>query len=213
MEKRVEAKHLGRTFFFSIIIATILFFSIFGITNTFAYMNYRSIEANNNAVLEDIISISSRLDEFECEDNLLSESSQDLDNSAFKISILEQRFGKHDYRVLKIKKLYSELEYTHFRLVNKFKEECGANFITILFFYVNDEDFEDDNERASFVIGAFKESHDVGVMIYSFDAELDLPLIKELREEYNVTYAPVIVMNEGEPFYPRNIDYLRGYAF
>ena len=213
MEKRIEAKHLGRSFLFSFIIATVLFFLIFGIANTFSYMNYKSISENNNAVLENIIKVSDRLENFECEDSLLSESSNDLDNSAFKITLLEQRFGKHDLRVLNIKKLYSELEYTHFNLVNKFKKECGADFVTILFFYVNEDDFESDNERASYILGAFKESHISGVMIYSFDAELDLNTVKELRKKYNVTYAPVIVVNEGNPFYPKNIDDLREYNF
>ena len=209
MQEREHDPHLIKKVVMAFFTTVILFVLVFSIANGISYYNYKSIVEKNNAVLQDIAEVELRLENFLCDNSLLAKSSRNLDSSGFKISILETRFGKYDERVLKVKKLYSQLEFSHFSLVNKFKEECGADISTILFFYSNDESVEEESEKTGFILGSFRKGNFESIMIYSFDINLDFELIRTLREEYNITHAPVIVVNEEEPFYLRNIDDLR----
>ena len=151
------------------------------------------------------------MENFICDNSLLVESSKNLENSGFRISLLEKRFGIYDERVLNTKKLYSELEFSHFSLVNRFKKECVSEITTILFFYSNSENLADESEKMGFILGSFKRDNFEKIMIYSFDVNLDFKLIRILKSEYKISSAPVIVVNEGSPFYLRNINDLRNF--
>ena len=165
----------------------------------------------NDIILNGLNNAKLRLDNFVCDNQLLVSSSKDLDNIGFKISILEKRFGKKDLRVLEKKKLYSDLEIMHFNLIKKFNINCNSGFTTLLFFYSNEIGVIDESENTAFILSSFKTNNPSKIMIYSFDYNLDYETINKLKVEYNVSFAPSVLINEKDLIYLKNIDNLKTY--
>ena len=101
--------------------------------------------------------------------------------------------------------MYSVLEKRHFDIIQKFNENCGANYSTVFFFYSNLEGYETRNDRVAYILRSLKGLYPDKIMVYSFDYDLDYELINELKEEYGVNSIPSVVFNEGEPFSLENI--------
>jgi hypothetical protein len=205
MKRRKFGKNLIFILILSFIIATVIFVDVFFIAHAVSYFNYQGIKTKNNILVEYINLADERLNNFVCDNKLMEESSLSLDEISIKLSLLEKRFGKDDLRVLEQKKLYSELENLHYELIKEFEKNCGLDFISVLFFYNNEREFEDESERMGFILTSFKQKALSNVMIYSFDCNLDSPIIDNLKEKYNITKCPIVVINEGEAFYLRNI--------
>ena len=198
--------------FWAFIIATLIFVIIFVIANSVSYLNYQYI-ANQNNLIGESIDVLENYPAFEsCDDSSLFLASEKLDEVGKNMGLLEQRFGKQDRRVLEQKKLYSILEYRHFELVKEFSENCSKDYITILFFYSNENEKELASETVSHILSLFKGQNEKKVMIYSFDYDLDSEFINQLKKDYEVDFAPKISINEGVPFYPRNIEDLDNYS-
>ncbi len=204
MVKRFERPVIIRLIL-SLMIAIIVFSGIFLLANSISYLNYKSIGSQNNLIGDYVSDINSRLENFVCSDTLLFEASQMLDDVGVQIGILEKRFGKNDERVLSQKQFYSSLEHAHFKIVNRLIVECGHNFTTILFFYSNAEEVEEESERTGYILSSFKEKYFETTMVYSFDYNMNFELIDDLKQQYNVTWAPLVVVDGGEPFYVGNI--------
>jgi hypothetical protein len=193
------------------VIATGIFIIIFVIANSVSYLNYQYI-VNQNNVIEEAIGVLEDYPEFDiCEDSSLFLASEQLDIVGNRMSLLEQRFGKNDPRVLEQKKLYSLLEFRHFELVKEFSNKCPQNYTTIVFFYSNIDGKQIASETISYMLSLYKEQGNESVMVYSYDYDLDSELIEELKEKYGFDFAPKISINEGEPFYPKNIQDLENY--
>jgi|SRR3989338_7502096 len=195
----------------SFIISTFVFLMFFLIANSVSYLNYREISSENNLILQSISHFDGVLSEFTCNEGLLIDSSDKLDRVASKLTLLEKRFGKKDSRVLEQKKLYSELEYRHFNIVEKFNSVCNNSYVTVLFFYSNLNDRESESERMGFILTAFEREDADNVMIYSFDYDLNTSVTASLVMTYNVTRVPVAIVNGRDALYVRNIRELERY--
>jgi len=146
-----------------------------------------------------------------CSTSFVYEASVRLDDAGARIGLLEIRIGKDDKRVLEQKKIYSEIELKHFEIVKFLRDKCNADYLPVLFFYSNSDEFKDASESMGYILGAFKNENGNKIMIYSFDVDLDSDSIGLLREEYNVTKVPVAVVNEKVLIYPTNIRELEVY--
>jgi len=208
--KRRKEPFLKRLFL-SFVLATVLFIFIFLFAYFISYSNYKGISSQNNVISESLDRLDFILNEGSCDDELLLESSKSLDIVGSKLSLLEKRFGNDDIRVLEQKNLYTDLEVKHFNIIKNFNENCGRKFITFFFFYSNIGDKQDKSELMGSILGSFKIKNGEKVMVYSFDFNLDYTTIKELIDEYNVTEAPIVVAEESEFIYVRNIDDLDAY--
>ncbi len=189
-------------------IATFVFVGIFLIANSIPYLNYQTIINQNNIIQQSINESRNHLMNFVCETEILLEVSDKLGDVGTRLEVLEKRFGKEDWRVLEEKKKYSLLEYEHFEYIKKFSEDCDKEFITILFFYSNFGVLEGRSEGVSYILDSLRKKYSGKVMVYSFDYNLDLDLINELKEKYQVDSAPKIVVNEEKVFYLENIEEL-----
>ena len=58
---------------------------------------------------------------------------------------------------------------------------------------------------------SFKKLNSDKIMIYSFDYNLESSIINKLKRDYNITGAPIIVIDEQRQIYARNIDDLEPY--
>ncbi len=198
-------KYLGKLFV-SVIIGTILFMGIFGLANYITYVAYQRTLNQVNTIEKQINELSSFLNESDCKNTLLFESSQRLDDAGSKIGLMEREFGKKDKRVLEQKKLYTELEYKHFLIVKKLNEKCETTQDIIFFFYSNEDDFEDVGEEMGYILTIFKMQNPGKIMIYSFDYELDSEIIASLKKEYLISDVPIVVINGEITLKVKNIE-------
>ncbi len=77
----------------------------------------------------------------------------------------------------------------------KIKEECNENVITILFFYSNNPEYVGLSENEGIVLGFIKKKYgNDKIKVYSLDIDLDLQSISYLKERYNITRIPSLVI-------------------
>ena len=191
------------------ILANALFLSIFVFAYGISYLNYQEIKSTNSIISNYIDDFNLYLDESICVGSRLNEASEKLDIVGSKLDLLEDRFGKHDNRVLEQKKLYSDLEHKHMLIVNEFNEKCKGGFNILLFFYSNEGKLEEESKNMGFILGTYKKQNPEKAMIYSFDANLDYFLINELKEKNEIKNAPIAVI-KGNKIYIRNINEIEG---
>ncbi len=200
-----------RRYLASFLIATFLFILIFAVAHSFAYVIYERNARESEVIQKYISDLDNDLRNQSCSDHLMFDASSKLDNVGNRIDLLEKRMGKSDPRVVAQKKQYGELEYAHFRIVQRLNKDCGARFITLLYFYTQAKEESDANEQTAYILNAFKAEDSDRIMIYSFDASLDSGLIKNIRAWYNVTTTPLVVVNEKDSLTLRNIKQLDVY--
>lgn len=199
--------------FLSFILATTIFIIVILVSSGVSYYNYQRISSQNNIVIKylDDMDVLLNMSINDCGEDILIKSSVLLDEVGGKLDLLEKRFGKKDTRVLEQKELYSRLELKHFKLIKQIGEKCDEDYVTLLFFYSNNGELEEESERMSFVLRTFKDRIPEKIMIYSFDYNLDSSVTQDLKQKYNVTNAPVAIINEQDKIYVRNVEDLTPY--
>ncbi|MBS3127885.1 hypothetical protein J4410_01975 [Candidatus Woesearchaeota archaeon] len=100
-------------------------------------------------------------------------------------------FNKKDFDFLKRK--YFLLELRMLALLTQLNKECDEDYVPILFFYQVDDTL---SERQGFILDEISESYEGKVLVLSFDKEYkDEPLIMSLRDFYDVTFAPTLIID------------------
>jgi len=181
----------------SFIIATILFSGGFLLGYLVTYSKYQSVSISQEKIRYQImdLDLQGKLITSSCDSLNTLPLSSELDNMGSIIGILEERLGKNDNKVLEQKKIYSMLEIQHFLLIKDYNKKCNKSIPTLLFFYSNAEEFSDQSNKMGYVLSNIK-SQKKQVMIYSFDYDLNYPLIEILKRNYNITKQNTVLINE-----------------
>jgi len=186
-------------YIFAFLIGTILFAFGFMIVYSISYFEYQRVSnlQSNTAynIFEDKLSYSF-FNESICTNISLEKISNDLGFQGAVINDLENKFGKNDERVLDRKKFYSIVLLEHFEFVKLLNEKCNSNISTILFFYSN---IPSESERSGGVgrlLDIIGSKNPGKIMVYSFDVNLNSDMIKKIKEKYNITGSPIVVINE-----------------
>jgi len=132
----------------------------------------------------------------ECNEEALAVFSSKLDHSGVLISLLEDKFGKDDKIVLDQKKQYALLEIQHFLTIKDYSERCNKKIDLLLFFYSNSKEYGEEAKNIGKILDKVKSERDRKVMVYSFDYDLDMDIVKFMKILYNVTSPDTIVVNE-----------------
>lgn len=104
-------------------------------------------------------------------------------------------FRRKDYDYLKRK--YFLLELRFLGLVQRANEECGRQYVPIVFFYEIDDE---ESERQGFILEELSKGYEQQVVVLSLDREYaDEPLVQVLARNYNVTSAPTTII-DGQVF-------------
>lgn len=200
-----------RRLFFAFVLTNLLFLFIFLISYSVSYLNYERIVDQNKIIQSYIDKIDDDLNKSSCSYTLLFETSEKLDFVGNNLEVLEKRFGSEDRRVVEQKTLYSELEEKHFEIAKHLNDKCNSSFVTILFFYSNDDTHFENSRFEGYLLDSFKKEHPNKVMVYSFDYGLQIDFIQNYLKKYNITEIPQVVVNENDVFYVNNIDSLNKY--
>jgi len=207
MEDNPREPFIGKLLF-AFLISISIFAIIFFVSYQVSYSNYIGIKGQSTIINQSLFEMKNLLNgNFSCEDSILLKSSQILEDSGERISILEQRLGFDDPIVRGQKKIYSQLEFNHYQMILLFNKKCSKNFLPFLFFYSNKKNkFE--NQKVSSILSSFKIEFPKTVMVYSFDSGLNDPPIQNLIKFYNLTSFPVVVSPENKTLYLKNINQL-----
>lgn len=201
----MQESSYGKRYLWAFIIATALFIIIFSVAYSVSYFNYQDIAGQNNIIDEYISEIDSMSNVSVCSSNLLFDASERLDVVGNRLSVLERRFGKTDYRVLEQKRLYTDLELRHFDLVKRLDNLCNYSFITALFFYSNSGPYADESDSVGYMVSTFKAEDKERIMVYSLDVGLGYEVIGNLTEKYSIDKIPVVLIDERDKVYANNI--------
>ncbi|MEW6328931.1 MAG: hypothetical protein AB1468_02315 [Candidatus Micrarchaeota archaeon] len=110
-----------------------------------------------------------------------------------KLDFLEKRKGKTDAEVMQLKKSYTLMQMRNYFLLKKIDELCGSSHRVLLYFYSN----ENYNERADqgLVISAVLAERSGAFVVFHFDVNVDLPVLKVFKDTFGVTTAPTIIID------------------
>jgi hypothetical protein len=205
MENRSREPFLARLLI-AFLITGFVFGIIFFVSYQISYANSRAIKSSNSLIDQSLFQMDTLLrSNYSCNDSLLVSSSSLLDENGKMISILETRLGFDDPVVMQEKGVYSSLEWDHYELIKTFDEKCSKNFYPFLFIYSN-KNHKSESENAGSILSAFKQEHPDSV--YSFDADLNYPILNSLKKDYPLNSFPVIITPRNETLYLTNINQL-----
>jgi len=196
MEKREFEK---KRYILSIIIGTVLFLLVLGITYSISYFEFQRISIQQTAlayrIFEDKLDYSF-FDKPICFNESFKNISNDLAFQGTIMNDLEKKFGKGDAQVLLRKEFYSLIELEHLEFVNSKIKNCDFNTNTILFFYSNlNKDLSRSEEVGKMLTNLYSINSN-NLIIYSFDINLNSTLIHNLLNKYNIEKSPTILVNE-----------------
>jgi len=183
----------------SFLISTLLFISIFIISNWIIISEYQRNTELQQRIEQKIYFIDSNAIQ-NCTDYLTT-ASIELDNAGSILGILEDRLGKNNPIVISQKENYSRLELKHFFSIKNYMKRCNKNITTILFFYSNKKEYTEDAEIKGYILSKIKRDDPERIMIYSFDYDLNTETINILKELYNIKKPNIIIINEKTILY------------
>ena len=104
--------------------------------------------------------------------------------------------NKDELDVLKNEYLLAQIRY--WMLAERTRKLCGTDIATILYFFSDEKECPDCDKQA-FVLTYLKKRFKDKLLIFSFDSKFEAePMIPLLKNTYNVTIYPTIVI-EGKP--------------
>lgn len=117
---------------------------------------------------------------------------EELFKMGTRLESMESELGVDDPRVLELKEYYVLLEIRHWLFLKKVKEQCNRDYEFILYFYSNLGDC--DNCKKQGYVFDYLHSKYQKINIYSFDFNINNPLITTLKSVYNITTTPSSVI-------------------
>jgi len=142
-------------------------FLFLDITESNISCNYLISTANRLG--EETTSMASEVDKYE--------NAQKVDDAAFKA----------------LKKTYTITLIRDWLTLEKIKQSCNGSYTIVLYFYSNKQC--DKCQDQGIVLSYLKEKLGNEVLIFALDGDIDLGIIKALRESYVIYEYPTVVVN------------------
>lgn len=189
-----------RRYILAFLIGTFIFVIGFIITYTISYIEFSRMsniqDQTSYAIFEDKLYYRF-FNESDCFVEKFNKISEDLREQRSIMAVLEDRLEKNNKNVLFRKKFYTLIELEHLELVRHFNKNCNSNTSTILFFYSNEKEDIEQSEDAGKILDYLSNKYPE-LIIYSFDINLESGLIVSLKQKYNVSESPIIIINEDK---------------
>ena len=121
--------------------------------------------------------------------------SSDLFNVGRRLDALERERGSKDLDVISLKKYYTALQLRDYLYFKKANTECNSSYLLNLFFYSNDKDKCPECGDQGLIL-TYARNKNKKLRTYSFDVDVDSPLINYLIKGYNITSVPSVSFND-----------------
>lgn len=128
-----------------------------------------------------------------------------------KLDFMEQRLGKKNKDVIRLKNYYSLLELRHWLFMKTQQKECNTDNTLVLYFYSNLEDC-DKCEEQGFVLNYLRKKYP-SVNVYSFDININNMALDTVKNMFNVKKAPTVIINENVLDSFSSLDYLERFIY
>lgn len=78
------------------------------------------------------------------------------------------------------------------------KEKCGADYVNLLYFYINDPEIVSKSEQdtQSVILKTLKDEMGSKLMLIPLPFDMDIATINIIKNTYNITTTPTILINE-----------------
>ena len=103
-----------------------------------------------------------------------------------RLEYLESVRGLYDEE---LKERYYYLEFENYLLMKKMQNDCGEDYVLVLFFYDSGEESGEQGEE----LDALRAS-DSNVKVFSFDGSSESAIVEVLKEQYSVDSYPAVVI-------------------
>ena len=181
------------------LVAILLFSSGLLIGYSVSYFKFQDIYRSQESIRYNILSADLEKNFIaSCNPDVFSTISSELDEMGNVIDILEERFGKQDAQVIEQKKRYTLLEVQHFLTMKDYSKQCSNEINLVIFFYSNSDLYKNQAEKIGYILNSIKKDNPDKIMIYSFDYDLDISIMRILKNVYNVSSPNVVVINEKD---------------
>ena len=117
-----------------------------------------------------------------------------LENARTKLeSYIEDAKDEEEFIIAKREYMITELRY--WLLAQQAKKVCEKESVSVLFFYERNQLCEDCNTQG-IILTYLKEKFKEKLLVFSLDADLEDPMIDLVKDNYNITEIPSIVVEE-----------------
>lgn len=161
--------------------------------SSYTKSNLKIIEDGINNDLIEIQLQKDLLSKYPCADATLNRLTDRLASVGETLDFLEQKFGLNNPDVKNIKKLYILLQINHFTIEQEKNTQCNGNDTLILFFYSNNNEEEKGKDIANIL--SYIRANNKNVKTYTFDASVPVDSIETMRNYYNITALPAVIIN------------------
>jgi len=192
-----------KRYLWAAIIAAVLFFFIIEASYFVSYLQFERVASLQDPISYEIFKDKLGYSLFNkdiCGEETYQKISADLAYQGQLIGQLEKKFGISDERVIFRKKFYTLVQLEHFEFVKLVNSDCNKSINSILFFYSNKKSDLDNSEDLGDILSSVYQRNKENLVLYSLDLNLDSDIIKNLKEKYNVSDKPTIILNENQIF-------------
>jgi hypothetical protein len=193
MERQISTRRL----IYAFLIAAGIFILMFLLSFSISYLNFQKVASEQQSILYDLLNSNAQdqLVGVSCGNSSLVPLSKQLDDLGSVIGLLETKMGKENPNVIASKELYTAMEVQHFLQIIKYNKNCNISVETVLFFYSNIEN-PSASETTGYILSTLKTKDPNNLMIYSFDYDLNIPIINTLKEKYSIEKPNTVIINE-----------------
>jgi hypothetical protein len=196
-----------RRYIVAFILTLLIFFTGF-LTSQFLTVkkleNLKTVEDNISLKLISSETEYDLLREVSCESRNTNFLTTEINDLARQLEILEEQNINKD-RIADVKKRYSILLIKDYLLSKRINESCGFKSTFVIYFYGN-EDICPNCKNAGIALSNLRNEYDK-LKVYSFDYDLDLPIIKALASVYGVEKnLPALVVNKKTYYKLNTVD-------
>lgn len=184
-------------------ITAVIFFTAIFVSDYFNEKRVEEIRLMEERMSIDILSLETQFDlleELSCdqisEDSVLS---AELNSLAKRLNYTEAQLGFDNETVDILKRQYSLLQIKDYLLMKRIADKCDLSPVFMLYFYSNRGDCKD-CIRAGHVLTYLREQYPT-LRVYSFDYNLDIPVLKTLTSINEVENNLPAVVVGGEVYY------------
>ncbi len=123
---------------------------------------------------------------------------EDKVNLGRRVTILEERLGKDNPELLIEKETYQLVELRTWLTLRDLKQTCNENYTLVLFFYSNNKDDEliyKESQDQGFILDELYLRNKDTFITFSFDIDNNNPAITTLKDIFNITKAPSLIID------------------
>ena len=133
-----------------------------------------------------------------------------LGENLFNLEKISRKVVEHaadsklsDQEFDRLKRRYSLEQLRYWFLAENVREQCEQSFTRVIYFYSDNQNCQYCREQAV-VLNYLKAIFGESLLVFSLDEQLDEPMIRLLKKNYDVTEFPTLIVEDsvivGEPF-------------